>query len=366
MCDQRIQIIDTTEDFGRIGKQWGELTSEPLQSFEWNFSWWENFGSNDQLRIYCYFDADRLVGIAPFFVDRWLGQSRLRFLGSGDTCTDYTQVIVLPEFRDVFFKEIVADLQSRSSVAMVELEGVRVETQTRALESDLEAASFWRYDRELEPTWNMELPDTWDEFVAGSKKSLKRKIKKARKRLTSGEITIQTTENDLDFESAFETLVKLHQERFVSKGKPGVFSNSSFYQFLKQATSELVKSGRAEIILALHEGKPIGSHLYLNSERGPQLYQSGFCASSMHLEPGHLLFTFSVNKAIENGCPLFDFLRGSEPYKPFWGAEPQPLAKIRCVSNQIVPSVVNRAYRALRQCKQVCQQWIPGRKQAAH
>lgn len=346
-----LEIVSTRDGFAHLRAEWDLLTNEPLRSFAWHYAWWESYQTTHELRIYVYRESGKLLGIAPFFVDRWLGQKRLRFLGSGNVCTDYAQIITADNLRKQIAGDIIEDLQATKSVAMVELEGIGNSDSDQIFCSDLKDVSYWRYDRQLEPTWIIELPATWKMFKERSSSSLRRKIKKAETRLDSGEVVVRSTSIDLDFDIAFEKLIELHQERFVSKGEPGVFSDQRFRSFLGKATRTLVEQQAAEILLGYRDDEAFVAHLYLNGTRGPQLYQSGVRTSAMKLEPGHLMFTYAVRKAIENGHAIFDFLRGSEAYKPFWGAVPQPLTLARCVSSNLIPTSINRSYQFLRHLK---------------
>ncbi len=246
---------------------------------------------------------------------------------------------------------------------MLELEGVSDVDRDEQLPESLEP--FWRYESELEPTWVISLPPTWEEFVKGSKKSLRRKIKKAQKRLNSGEVIVRSTMEDLDFEFAFESLVDLHQKRFVSKGDLGIFADPKFTSFLRTAAEDLIGKEKAEITLGFYKDKPFVAQFYLFGEAGPQLYQAGACSESMSLEPGHLMITHAVQKAIAAGHKEFDLLRGSESYKPYWGAEPQKLLTVRCVSRSVIPTVVNRAFITLQTLKQNLDNLFP-QQSAAH
>ena len=347
----QLEVVTTKKEFQQLRDEWIELTEEPLQSFDWNYSWWECLGQSFELRIYCLRNSQKLVGIAPFFVDKWFAQRRLRFIGSGATCTDYAKVIGLPEFESAFVREISADVVADKSLSLVELEGLAGEAANSALGSELESNKYWRYDTDLEPTWILNIPAKWEEFVRLSKKSLRRKINKAIRRLTEGEVTVRTWPGEMEFEIAFEVLVDLHQERFISKGERGVFADERFREFLSSATKSLGDKQNAEILVAYSNDEPVGVQLYLVGPDGPQLYQSGARSSALNLEPGHLLFTFAVKRAIGRGFPVFDFLRGNEPYKPYWGAVPRPICRTRCVSKRFLPTVINRVYIKLRALK---------------
>ena len=341
--------ITTTQQFLELKESWEKLTTEPLRSFSWHASWWKSFGDSLQLHTYCYIVDGETVGIAPFFVDRWMGQSRLRFIGSGVTCTDYVDVIAKPEFKDEFINAIADAIGTSKTVTMLELEGVSGVDSEGSLSGSFQP--FWQYESELDPTWVIALPPTWEEFQKSSKKSLRRKIKKAQKRLDKGEVVVRSTQEGLEPAFAFETLVELHQQRFVSKGAPGAFADPRFTSFLQAAARELIQQDKAEITVGFFEDRPFVAQFYLFGESGPQLYQAGASVDSMSLEPGHLMITHAVQKAIAAGHKELDLLRGSEAYKIYWGAKPQKLLTVRCVSRSILPTFVNQSFIALQALK---------------
>ncbi|QEG21194.1 GNAT family N-acetyltransferase [Mariniblastus fucicola] len=343
-----LRTVRSVEEFASLQTRWEQLTCEPLHSFGWHFAWWNNFQHLGQLNLFVLEADDQVVGIAPFFQDRWNGQKRLRFLGSGKTCTDYADLIVADPWREQFTIEIAKAVAS--SAAMLEMEGVDGSRPQDAFDKPL-GNQFWRYDTELDPTWQLSLPSDWAGFIASSKKSLKRKIKKAVKRLDSTEFEVRSSFADLPFEDAWEHIVALHQSRFESKGEPGAFADDNFRNFLHDAAVALGEKRQAEIIVAFHEEQPIGAHLVLHSPGITQLYLAGILAEKSKLEPGHLLITFAVRRAIEQGCEVFDFLRGDQPYKPYWGAVPNQLNSIRFVSRSTLPTLLNQGFRFLREVK---------------
>ena len=133
---------------------------------------------------------------------------------------------------------------------------------------------------------------------------------------------------------------RLHTLRFESKGEPGVFADSQFESFLRSAVLDFDRDGKCEIIVASQNGQAIAAQLYFDSAEGFQQYQSGYDPEAMKLEPGHLLFTAMVQKAISRGDSCFDFLRGNEPYKEYWGARPHVQNKLRMVAKKVVPTIV--------------------------
>ncbi len=188
----------------------------------------------------------------------------------------------------------------------------------------------------------------WDQFVSERNKSLRRKIRKAEIRFASGEAVVRSTGDGYGFDAAFDTLVELHQKRFEFKGEPGVFSDRKFQCFLIKAVRPLFARGLAEIVVCEVDGRPIVAHLYLAAPGGLQMYQSGICPDSVRFEPGHLLFSHTIRREIERGSKSFDFLRGNEPYKKFWGAARVPLYTVRCIANHWPTTFKHQVIRGLR------------------
>ena len=331
------EVIQTLEEFRTVQEIWDRFDVDPLNSFSWNLSWWNAFQSHGDLHLIKFERAGKVVGLAPFYVDRWFGLARLRFLATGDACTDYVDLICDPEHYELCTFSLAEYIQTKK-FDVVELECTRNDRLALLLKQHLNCNYSFDH-RVVEPTWRLALPDTWDEFRSQAKKSLRRKINKAVRRLDSDEYSVSSSA-DMPIETAFDTFKNLHSSRFESMGKPGVFADSKFETFLRTAVFDFSQNGKSEIIFALHKGEPIASQLYFDSSNGFQLYQSGYDPDSMNLEPGHLLFTAMVRRAIERGDSYFDFLRGNEPYKEYWGAEPHAQNKLRMVAKKVLPTAI--------------------------
>jgi len=59
------------------------------------------------------------------------------------------------------------------------------------------------------------------------------------------------------------------------------------------------------------------------------LYNSGFDPARAALAPGIVLLAHVIRDAIDRGFPVFDFLRGEEPYKYGFGPSPEDVLNVR-------------------------------------
>ena len=340
------QVLQTVEEFQSLKTMWEQNHVDPMNSFAWNFSWWNAFASSGKLRILKFERNGATIGFAPFYIDRWFGLKRFRFLATGDTCTDYVDIVCDPKYYELCAFSL-AEYVREQRFDTVELECSKNDRLSKLMTEHLD--STYHFDhREVEPTWRLALPDAWPEFKANAKKSLRRKINRAERNLNSNELELTSTTAGVPVEQAFEILTDLHTKRWSSLGKKGVFANPQFEAFLRSAVHELSRQGKCEISIVSKSGQPIGAQLYFVSREGFQLYQSGYCPESMKLEPGHILFTDMVKRAINRGDKHFDFLRGDEPYKSFWGAAPHSQKKLRMVCNRPFPFGVASLVIAMR------------------
>ena len=338
-CSIEREVINSLAEFWAMRESWRQFNVDPLSSFAWNHSWWNAFESHGILHLLKFQRAGDVVGLAPFYVDQWYGLSRFRFLASGDTCTDYVDLISKPQHYDSCADSLAEYVRSKA-FDVVELDCPRDDHLAILLQQQL--AQDYNIDlREAEPAWKLTLPESWDDFKSTAKRSLKRKIKKAIRRLETDEFTV-TTCADIPVEEAFETLKELHTLRLNSMGEPGVFADPEFESFLRSAVIDFHRQGKSEIVIVSQNGKPIASHLYFHSSDGCQLYQSGYDPEAMKLEPGHLMITLMVKKAIKRGDQCFDFLRGNESYKAYWGATPHAQNKLRLVAKRVLPTVISK------------------------
>ena len=77
------------------------------------------------------------------------------------------------------------------------------------------------------------------------------------------------------------------------------------------------------------EGAPVAAFLCLEYAGRVGLYNSGFDPARAQLAPGIVLLAHVIRDAIERGVPVFDFLRGEEPYKYGFGPSPEDVFNVK-------------------------------------
>ena len=330
-------VINTEKDWVQWRAGWNSLAREnPMLSLEWLQAWWHHFGTGHQLQIVAVVEDDRLIGALPSYLHETRLGKQLRFLGSGTVCSDYVGPLVDPLHAERACAAISRYLCAHDEhcstfrIESLHFEGVTATDQwLGTLETAAETAGFSMRRQSMVNSWSLELSSSWSELHESQRgHGVFRKAKKCVARLESGELHIRQLCDSASLDEGMGHLIRLHQARRESVGDRGCFADPRFERFLREALAGMMSAGTACFCLCQKDEHVIGIQLLLIGSDTVYMYQSGVDPENMSLEPGHAIVTGSLLYAIQKGYRKYDFLRGDEPYKAFWGARPIPLQRV--------------------------------------
>lgn len=204
-------------------------------------------------------------------------------------------------------------------------------------------------------SWDLALPSSWNSYLESQRgRSIFRKAKKCVSRVESGELNVRFLSGLEGLDEGMEELIRLHQARRESIGDDGCFADPKFEGFLREAVAAMVVEGKARFSLCESAGRVIGVHLLFVGCDTIFMYQSGVDPSFLSLEPGHVLIAANLRQAMSNGYKRYDFLRGDEPYKSFWGAQPTPLRRITLAPPTLKAQAIEAVHRNLSWLRTYC------------
>ena len=372
-----MQIIafSTWEDIVPHAETWDRLAGGvPFRSWAWLSSWWRHYGLpsrgdlSTRLMVLGVQDGSgRLAGIAPWYLSRSAAKGWvLRWLGSGEVCSDYASILCMPEDADRV-SETLAEYLTGSNCAcgarhcwdLLEVDGVDAEDAvvTRLLRQ-LDERGCAQHENSPLRTWRLTLPKTWEEFLRLVSKGRREKLRQAERRLfQTGRAIMRTVENCAQLDPAMEALIDLHQKRWQMLGEPGCFLSPRFTAFHREAARRLLLAGQLQLQLLEIDGRTVAAEYQLAGAPGTPgqgvtyFYQGGIDPQRLADEPGHLITTATVKRAIEQGGRAIDFLRGDEPYKAHFRAVARPMLALRVVPNRTTSRLRNRLWLAGRGVK---------------
>jgi CelD/BcsL family acetyltransferase involved in cellulose biosynthesis len=297
-----------------------------FQTWQWQTEWNQAFAIDQPRQILTATSTDgALVGILPLYED---APGRLRILGGADI-SDYLDVIAEAGREEEVWQTL---LHHRAGQPVEwDLHGIRAASPTAALLPALAggAALTARVERQ-DRCPVLALPGTWDEYLARlsgkDRHELRRKMRRLERELPGA--TARSHGEVAGWNEAMTRFLTLHRLSKVGKAR---FMDEQMERFFRSATARLAASGWARLWFLEHEGAAVAAFLCLEYAGNVGLYNSGFDPSRAQLAPGIVLLAHVIRDAIERRFPVFDFLRGEEPYKYGFGPSPEDVLNVKVV-----------------------------------
>lgn len=337
-----------------LADDWNRLAGDiPCRRWEWLAPWWRHYARPaDQLLVLVLrSSAGRTVGICPWYVRRTLRHGRVvRFLGSGDVCSDYLTLFVEPGAETPCLNAVADWLAGagRDEWDLLELAGVDAhDPLVQGLVDRLASADMRFHQRPGESCWRLALPNSWDEFLKTLSRSKRDKVRKLDRRyFETGRASVSSPATLADLEPAFATLVDLHQKRRRSLGQPGCFADPAFTHFHRESSDRFFACGALRLRTLTLDAAPAACEYGLIGGRTVYFYQSGLDPALLDHHPGWLGTISSLRDAISAGYAAYDFMRGDEAYKASWGAQPHPTVETRIIGRRRAAHLRHAAWRA--------------------
>jgi CelD/BcsL family acetyltransferase involved in cellulose biosynthesis len=347
-------------------RQWDEVAQvwdclawgNPFRGRAWLRSWWNAYSSDHELFILQVNNHEGdIIGFAPWFIERSLSQGQVvRFLGSGEVCSDYLGILATPEYVNQVAEALAHWLTYHEGNGqgppchwdLLDLSGVdAADHGIQRLAEQLTNAGNHVHSRRDNSCWRIELPDSWDEYLQRLSKSHRKQVRRIERRyLDNGMAQLHTARTQSELEEAMPILVDLHQQRRVSLNEPGCFASASFNSFLHEAVEQLSESEAAELHWIELAGRAVAAELHLIGGCVTYAYQAGVLPDALDQEPGRIMNVAVLKHNIDEGQEVFDFLRGDEPYKAHWRATPRPSLCCRVVPRRAAAQLRHQMWQA--------------------
>lgn len=329
-------LITARADLAALETPWNILAAgEPMRSWNWLATWWKYYGTieNRELHVLAIYDEDDdgkgpLVGIAPWYIEHTpLHGSVLRQLGDGKVCTDHSSLLCHPEYIASVVSAIAEYLVANDDDwDRMEFESIDDgDDAMTLLVSELEARDALVSCQQASSCWVVDLPPTWEEYLEMVSHSHRRQLLKWQERyVDSGRSQLHLVTNPAALDEAWQILVDLHTSRRQSLGDKGCFASPIFLDFHRDVAGQLLDRGQLRMSWIELDGKPFTAEYHYFSPTTVYTYQSGADATRLKDAPGRLAWLCTIQRAIVDGFPHLDFLRGNEPYKAHFRAQARP------------------------------------------
>lgn len=306
-------IIDTWH--GLLARRlWTSIFLTP----EWQSTWWNRFDDGTaELKLVTVGPSDAPLGLAPLS----LSGSTLTFVGDTDLFDYHDFIDVVPGFHEALVECLEDEPWQTMDLRSVPAFSPAVE----ALPAALRAIGCEVTIEEEDVVPGVELPATWDEFLANLRKKDRHELRRKLRRLGgAGDVRVVEADGNAlekDFEVFHELMAESREEKrdFMLPEREEFFRSiiewAHSADFLRLQFLELNGEKVAAVLSFDYDGRRL-------------LYNSGFRLEHGQLAVGLMLKALCIKDAIERGLTYFDFLRGAEPYKYHLGGKDTRLVRI--------------------------------------
>jgi CelD/BcsL family acetyltransferase involved in cellulose biosynthesis len=320
----QVEIVRGLRALERLEPDWWRLfrsarAPTPFQSPAWLLPWCRHLGRGEPLAI-AIRDGGELVALAPFSIDEEDGARVLRPLGEG--VTDICDAL-LASARDRDLAEtLLGALAGLSGWERCEWSGIPHDSHLIA------AAKPWRPSCSEEVAPVLPLAHGAREVTQAVPRGMAENIEACRKRAEKfGPLSFQAASGP-DCGSFLDVLFALHAARWASSGEAGVLAHPAVQAFHREALPELIGAGLARIHLVRIGERVAAAHYGLAAGRAHFYYIGGYDPGLRAAGPGNLAVAHAIGRALAEEAQAFQFLRGDEPYKRRWGAQPIALVTL--------------------------------------
>lgn len=367
-----VSRICDVDQWQALAAEWEKLSPcRPLLSPAWLLPWWRHYGQRKAARelfvLAVHDHQGQLVGLAPWYLERarYRGAT-IRFLGSGEVCSDDMTILCRPGDRQAVCRAIADwmlcdDPEARTAASrcerwnLLDLSGIDAEDPTVAcFLAACRHRSAIVHRRVSHNCWTIELPDSWPKYLGRLSKSHRKRIRRLERRyFDSGRVRPWEAVDRPTLERGFAILTQLHAKRWRAQGEPGVFASPRFAAFHSDVARAMLDRGQLRLGWLELDGQPIAAEYQVASRDTIYAYQSGMDPAQAEHQPGNLSMIATIRRAIERGVANIDLMRGDEPYKAHWRARSRPAVALRILP----PQSVNRLRQQIWQVGQSGKAW---------
>jgi CelD/BcsL family acetyltransferase involved in cellulose biosynthesis len=326
MSNLSISVIDNFKDWQELAPQWNRLLEESesatfFLTWEWLSSWAECcFDNYRSLFILSFYEKDKLVGIAPFYIQKKkAGLFRLReirFLGTPEAGSDYLSVfarkgreqkvanalydyLTMGEGKKVWDQLNLHEIPANSLFLLHFM--ARIESRGKFVEVSLNSYCP-----------RMKLPETEEEFYAMLSPGWRKKFKQDIRVINREQAVYHSVSQDDNISQKMKEFFRLYE---VKGGR----SVNRIKAILELMIAKYNSEPPILIDLLAIDGRNVAGLVHLKYQSTLSMY---LMAVDKDYNPkvslGNSLIGQSIKNAIAARYSVYDFLKGEERYKFHW------------------------------------------------
>lgn len=335
-------VATSLSEIAALVSEWEDIVqrSDELDLFlspSWMMLWYKIVMSthSEPAVVWVRAPDGRLAGILPLVRNRrYFGPiPRTLYESAGEeiVCGDHLGLVTsLTDFTDVY--GMVRDwlLAQAADGALVRLVALDAENHfATSLQRDVEKrAKRWRQIMpDIAP--RLSLPTSYEAYEKLLNPRRRRWIRANWRRLDSDYgATLHCNDELASLNSVLDEWFALHDRSWASRGRHTALESNRLREFLRQFCQEAAQQGWLRLYQLRVKEQLVAGLIVFHRKGRAYSYQLGWAPEFADYGIGELLLVHSIRVAINERLSVFDFLRGSQPYKFWLRAQPHPMTGV--------------------------------------
>ena len=318
------KLINGEGCFTELAADWDALaqqgmTDTPFQTLAYQQSWWTHLHPFDAtLHTITVHNSDHaLVGIACLYISDGI----IHFNGCVEE-TDYLDLIAKEEDAEFVWTAVLDCLCSDGFPKWDTLDLCNIPAASlsrKILSQEAERRGFSLSETVMEVCPIIELPATFDDYLANINSKQRREIKRKLRRANGADVKVVTVQPGDDVAQFVDDFLQLLQKSTLEKQ---AWLNDDRRALFHDVAQSSLKAGTLQLLFLEVDGRYAATLFNFNYKGRTWVYNSGLDAQAFsNLSLGVVITAKAIELATQNGNTTFDFLRGDEIYKYRFGAE---------------------------------------------
>jgi CelD/BcsL family acetyltransferase involved in cellulose biosynthesis len=294
----RIELVNSYKKLQEIREPWRQLLSTregqalPL-THEWMSAWWNNFGANRELSIYCIYDDNRLLAIAPFYKlslkYRGIPTTGLRLMANGHS--PFCDLIIDGSQDNGQVSKILDMLLEANSENLMVFAKLPVDSQvylTLAGSGHTNGLSYGTRASLVTPV--LRIDGAWDDYFRSRSRKFRKSIKHKLNRLAKEpNISIDQVSVTSAQAAILDEIVAVSKRSWKTRVNNDLGSNSAGRNFLFDLVDAFGPGGSVSIWIMRKAGVAIAFEFHLLFDDVVYPLRADFDENYRNFSPGSVL-----------------------------------------------------------------------------
>jgi CelD/BcsL family acetyltransferase involved in cellulose biosynthesis len=340
--------------FDLIQEEWNALLARSAFNnvflrYEWIHTWWTHFRSNRTLFLWEVREDDRLVALAPFYIEQSvpLGPRYLKFC-SDELSPDYVDVIIESGKEGIVLEALMKEIQRHAQrwdiVDWQHLRSGAFLLRPRVI------PAHYGYSAQMSNTCPyIRIASTYAEYCQTIAPPGLREFhlnKKQRKLFQNKGVSRYRVSRQEELPQAVDWLFLLHEKRAQAIQRVSCFARPDVKRFHLSISRRFLEAGILNLQFLRCGDQPISAGYGFDYDRKVYFFQNGFDPAWKTWSPGAVMLGLMVEDAFLNGFEEFDFLKGDEAYKSLWTDTARQIIDMRAYNRTLRGSLGYAAARS--------------------